>query len=177
MKSQNERKKAAAIMATDGFEEVELTKPKEALEDLNFTVHLISEKENIKSWNSNQWGREFTVDKQIESFNADDYDILILPGGVINADRLRRNKEVVKAIREFSKKRKTIAAICHGPQLLIEADLVKGKEMTSHRAVQTDMKNAGAKYTDKGVQTAPHFITAQGVDDIPRFVEEIKKVI
>jgi protease I len=171
------RNKLVAILTTDGFEEIELTAPKQELENFGVTVHIASNKENVKSWKEGNWGNDFPVNVSLDNLKADDYDALIIPGGVINADRLRRDKRAIEIIREFDKKQKLIAAICHGPQLLIEADLVKGKNMTSHSAVKTDMKNAGAIYGDHGVATDGNYITAQGVDDIPSFIKEITGVL
>ena len=162
-------------MATDGFEEVELTGPMDRLKKEGFTVHLVAERKRLKSWNKGVWGEEFQADLQINELDPAEYDALIIPGGVINADRLRRNKDAVEKIRKFDRDRKLIAAICHGPQLLIEADLVKGKNMTSHPAVSTDMKNAGAEYKEEGVVSTSHYVTAQGPKDIEAFNESILK--
>jgi protease I len=161
--------KIIAIMATDGFEEAELTAPKKDLEKQGFTVHLVSDKTKIKSWNKGNWGSEFNADVTLENIDPDKYHALILPGGVINPDKLRRNPLAIEIIRDFDRQFKLIAAICHGPQLLIEADLVKGKSMTSHRALKTDMKNAGAMFEDSGVVKDGNYITAQGPDDIEAF--------
>ena len=165
--------KTIAIIATDGFEESELTEPRIALSGQGATVHLISEKSEIRSWKEKNWGSLLKVDRLFENVKESDYDALVIPGGVINADKLRRNTNAVAFIKEFDKKNKLIAAICHGPQLLIEADIVKGNSLTSHPAIKTDLINAGADYIDKGVFKFWHFVTAQGVSDIPRFIDEI----
>jgi protease I len=164
---------SVAIMATDGFEEVELTVPKEELEKLGITVHLLSEDSTIKSWNKKQWGREFKTDALIDQSDPGQYDVLILPGGVINSDRLRRNRTAVKMVKEFEAKKKLIAAICHGPQLLIEAGVVKNKKATAHHAIKTDMINAGANYQSEGVIKDNNLITAKGAEDVPDFVNRI----
>lgn len=169
----NINNKSVVILTTDGFEEIELTAPKNELENYGVTVHIASNQEKIKSWKDGNWGSDFSVNVYLNNLKADDYDALIIPGGVINADRLRRDKRAIEIIQEFDRKQKLIAAICHGPQLLIEADLVKGKNMTSHHAIKTDMKNAGAIYEDYGVSTDGNYVTAQGVDDIPSFLKKI----
>jgi len=165
--------KSIAILATDGVEEIELTAPKEELEEYGARVHLISESPQIRAWKKREWSGDFDVDRLIENANVNDYDALILPGGVINADRLRRNPRAIDFIKRFDKTGKLIAAICHGPQLLIEAGLVKGKNMTSHPAIATDMKNAGARHEDYGVLTDGNYITARGAEEISSFLKKI----
>ncbi len=165
--------KKVAIVATNGFEEIELTAPKEELEGYGATVELLSNEHKIKSWDKTNWGKDFQADKLIKNANVDDYDGLIIPGGVINGDKLRRDEVAVQMIKTFAMKNKLIAAICHGPQLLIEADLVNGKNLTSHKAIKTDMKNAGANYEERGVAEDENIITAQGPDDIPGFMKKI----
>jgi protease I len=172
-KTANVFDKTIAILATDGFEEIELTAPKEELENQGFRVHIASDKPKIKSWHKGNWGNEFQSDVLLENLNPREYHALVIPGGVINPDKLRRNALAVEIIRDFDRQHKLIAAICHGPQLLIEADLVKGKNMTSHRALKTDMKNAGAMYEDIGVIKDNNYITAQGPDDVKAFSGKI----
>ena len=167
------KNKAVAIIATDGFEEIELTAPKSELEYYGVKVHIVSETEKIKSWKDGHWSGDFFVDMFLDNIRVEEYGALIIPGGVINADRLRRNSKAIRIIKEFDKRKKIIAAICHGPQLLIEAGLVKGKNMTSHHAIRTDMINAGAKFMDYGVCSDGNYITAQGVDDISSFLKKI----
>jgi protease I len=169
--------KTIAIMATDGFEEIELTAPKKEFEKNGFRVHLVSDKPKIKSWQNGDWGSEFHVDVLLENLNPRDYHALVLPGGVINPDKLRRNALAVEIIKDFNRQQKLIAAICHGPQLLIEADLVKGKNMTSHRALKTDMRNAGAMYEDTGVLQDGNYITAQGRGDVSAFTGKIAEAL
>lgn len=165
--------KKVAIMATDGFEEIELSLPQDKLIENGIIVHIISDNPILKSWNKKQWNKDFKVDHLIGEANAQNYDMLILPGGVLNADKLRRNDKAIEWIKEFYNKGKFIAAICHGPQLLIEADLVKGRKVTSHYAIKTDMINAGADYSDKKVISQDKFITAQGAEDTEAFTDEI----
>ena len=162
-----------AIMATDGFEEIELSLPQDKLIESGIIVHIVSDKPILKSWDKKQWYKDFKVDHLIGEANAKNYAMLLLPGGVLNADKLRRNSKAVEWIKEFKKQDKFIAAICHGPQLLIEADLVKGKKVTSHYAIKTDMINAGAAYSDKKVIRHDKFITAQGAEDTEEFTKEI----
>jgi protease I len=172
-KTANVFDKTIAILATDGFEEIELTAPKEELENQGFLVHIVSDKPEIRSWQKGDWGKEFQVDVLLENLNPRDYQALVIPGGVINPDKLRRNAHAVEIIRDFDRQHKVIAAICHGPQLLIEADLVKGRNMTSHLALKTDMKNAGAMFEDIGVIKDNNYITAQGPDDVTAFTGKI----
>ena len=172
-KTSNIYEKTIAIMATDGFEEIELTGPRNELEKQGLKVHIVSDKPKIKSWQKGNWGSEFHVDVLVENLNPHEYHALMIPGGVIHPDKLRRNALAVELIRDFDRQHKLIAAICHGPQLLIEADLVKGKSMTSHRALKTDMKNAGAIYEDTGVVKDNNFITARGPEDVAAFSGKI----
>ena len=169
--------KKVAILATDGFEEVELTGPMEELKNNGARVDIISEKDRIMSWKDRKWGKEFNVDVKIEDTKVDEYDILILPGGVINPDRLRRNKEAVALIREFHKRNKFIAAICHGPQMLIEADLVNGKKMTSFHSIRKDLVNAGARWEDNPVVHDDWLITSRNPGDIPSFMKKLNDVL
>jgi protease I len=165
--------KKIAILVTDGFEEIELTAPKEELQEYGAEIHVVAENPRVRSWKKREWGSEFNADRTIETAQWHDYDVLILPGGVINADRLRRNSKAIEAIKKMDNHAKLIAAICHGPQLLIEADLVRGRNMTSHRALATDMKNAGAEYEDYGVLVDENFITARGAEDVSAFLKKI----
>ena len=171
------RDKKIAIITTDGFEEIELTAPMEELKGYGAEVQIVADSTEVRSWKNKNWGAKFNVDLSLHSLKTDDYDALIIPGGVINADKLRRNEKAVEIIRKFHEEKKLIAAICHGPQLLIEADLVKNKEMTSHPALKTDMINAGAKYENHGVVTDNNFITAQGANDVSSFLKKITAVL
>jgi protease I len=166
-----------AILATDGFEQIELTAPMEELRSYGATVHILSEKETIRSWNNRDWGTEFKADVMIKDADAGVYDLLILPGGTINPDRLRRNNEAIEFIREFDRQEKPIAAICHGPQLLIEAGLIEGKEATSFHSIKTDMINAGADWKDVAVVRDGNIITSQNPDTIPAFLKKIIDIL
>ncbi len=165
--------KTIAILATDGFEEIELAGPKKELEQYGATVHLVADKTKITSWKKKQWGHVFEVDKLIANTSSEGYDALIIPGGVINADKLRRSKKAVEIIQSFNNENKLIAAICHGPQLLIEAGLVKGKTVSGHHAIKTDLINAGANYEDLSVAADNNIVTARGADDVPSFLKKI----
>lgn len=162
--------KKVAILATDGFEQSELFEPKMALEESGAEVKVISpEAGKIKAWDHTHWGEMVTVDVDVEKANADEFDALMLPGGVINPDRLRTNSAAIKFIEAFIKDKKPIAAICHGPQMLIETDFLKGKTITSWPSLKTDLKNAGANWVDQQVVRDQNLITSRKPDDIPVF--------
>jgi protease I len=172
--------KKIAILVEDGFEQVELTSPKQALEEAGATTHIISPKrDKVKGWEHTKWGQEFPVDVAIEQANANDYDALLLPGGVMNPDKLRINKSAVRFVRSFFDQRKPVAAICHGPWTLVEADVVKGRTVTSYPSLQTDLKNAGANWVDQEVVVDQGLVTSRNVDDLPAFnrklVEEVSE--
>ncbi|PVW13826.1 type 1 glutamine amidotransferase domain-containing protein [Marixanthomonas spongiae] len=172
--------KRIAIIATDGFEESELKSPKEAMEKEGFTVDIVSEKTGtIKAWADGNWSNEYTVNKTLDSVNANQYHALVLPGGVINPDKLRRNEDALIFVRDFFKQKKPVAAICHGPQTLISADVVKGRKMTSFNSIKDDLVNAGANWVDEEVVVDEGFVTSRNPDDLPAFnsklIEEIKE--
>lgn len=163
-------KKKVAILTEEGFEQVELTSPKSALLDAGATVHVISPKSGrIKAWDKTNWGIEVDVDKQLDEVSPDDYDALMLPGGVLNPDKLRQNKEAVAFVTAFLEEGKPVAAICHGPQMLIETGLIKGRKLTSFPSLQTDLKNAGAKWVDEEVVVDNGLVTSRRPDDLPAF--------
>jgi protease I len=162
--------KRIAALVDEGFERVELTEPKEALEGEGATVDIVSPQErNVKAWEFTDWGDEFRVDVRLEKARADDYDGLLLPGGVMNPDRLRINRQAVEFVREFVTAGKPIAAICHGPWTLIEAGAVNGREVTSWPSLQTDLKNAGAVWLDEKVVIDNNLVTSRKPEDIPQF--------
>jgi len=172
--------KRIAILATNGFEESELKSPKESMEKEGFTVEIISEKEGkIKAWADGNWSREYTVDKTINNASASDYNALVLPGGVINPDKLRRNEDALKFVNNFFEQKKPVAAICHGPQILISAKVVKGRKMTSFSSIKDDLINAGANWVDEEVVVDEGFVTSRNPNDLPAFnsklIEEIKE--
>ena len=170
--------KNVMILATDGFEQSELMKPKEMLEDAGHTVHVVSlESGSIKAWDKDDWGKSVSVDKTLSDANVGDYDALLLPGGQINPDLLRVEDKAVSLVREFNDAGKPIAAICHAPWLLIEAGLVEGKTLTSYKSIRTDMKNAGANVVDQEVATDGNIITSRNPDDIPAFTNALIKMM
>lgn len=162
--------KKVAILATDGFEQVELTDPRKNLEKAGAQVEVISIKEGkIKGWNKTDWGSSVKVDHLVKDTQPASYDALVLPGGQINPDKLRTDKGAVAFIREFVESGKPVAAICHGPWGLVEADVVKGRTVTSWPSVHTDLQNAGANWVDKEVVQDGNLITSRKPEDIPAF--------
>ncbi|QEE50452.1 type 1 glutamine amidotransferase [Flavobacterium alkalisoli] len=172
--------KRVAILATNGFEESELQSPKEYLEQQGWTAEIVSpESGTIKSWTNGNWGKEFNVDKTVDEVSSSDYHALVLPGGVINPDLLRRNEKAVNFVKDFFEEKKPVAAICHGPQMLIEAGVVDGRKLTSFKSVKTDLVNAGANWIDEEVVVDNGLVTSRTPKDLPAFnkkmVEEIKE--
>lgn len=172
--------KKVAILATNGFEESELSSPKEALEQQGWTAHIVSpESGSIKSWSGKDWGKEYKVDKTLSEVSSGDYHALVLPGGVINPDKLRIDEKAIAFVKSFFDEKKPVAAICHGPQVLISAEVVEGRKMTSYQSVKTDLKNAGANWVDEEVVVDNGLVTSRTPDDLPAFnkkmIEEIKE--
>jgi protease I len=166
--------KNVAILATDGYEQSELTEPKSALEQAGATVTVLSIKTGkIKGWDKTDWGKSVKVDKLVADAKTADYDALVLPGGQINPDKLRMDKDAVAFIKEFAGTGKPLAAICHGPWGLIEAGVVKGKTMTSWPSIHTDLINAGANWVDEKVVQDGNIITSRKPEDIPAFNKTI----
>ena len=162
------------IIATDGFEQSELEKPKANLEQAGFETVVVSlEDGEIKGWDQKDWGVPVKVDMTVDEVEATDFDALLLPGGQMNPDILRMNDRVVKLVKDFDQAGKPIAAICHGPWLLVEAGIVKGKTVTSWPSVRTDLRNAGANVVDQAVATDGNIITSRKPDDIPAFSEAL----
>jgi len=172
--------KKVAILTENGFEEVELTSPKKELEAAGAKVDIVSpQRDKVKAWNHDHWTIELPVDVNIEQANADDYDALMLPGGVLNPDKLRTNEKSVEFAQQFLEQGKPVAAICHGPQLLIETGMIDGRNMTSYPSVKTDIENAGAHWADREVIVDNGLVTSRGPKDLPAFnkkmIEEIKE--
>lgn len=172
--------KKIAIITENGFEESEFTEPKKALEAAGATVHVISPQEKkVVSWKDGNWGSEFKVDMHVSKASADDYDAVVIPGGVINPDHLRRSKEAVAFISSFIKEGKPVAAICHGPQVLIETGLLRDRELTSFYSIKTDLINAGCKWKDESCVCDQGLVTSRNPGDLPDFnkklIEEIKE--
>jgi protease I len=162
--------KKIAILSTDGFEQVELTEPKKALEQAGAKTEVISPHGGeIKGWKSTDWGDSVKVDRELKAAKADDYDALLIPGGVMNPDKLRMDPTAVNFVKKFFDSGKPVAAICHGPQMLIEAGVLKGRKLTSWPSLKTDLKNAGAEWTDQEVIVDKNLTTSRKPDDIPAF--------
>ncbi|MCY7376375.1 MAG: type 1 glutamine amidotransferase [Pyrinomonadaceae bacterium] len=162
--------KKVAILATDGFEQSELFEPKKALEEAGATVSVISLKSGeIKGWDETDWGKTIKVDLTVSEANADDFDALQLPGGVMNPDKLRVDEAAIAFVKAFFEAGKPVAAICHAPWTLINAEVVEGREMTSYPTLRKDLENAGAKWTDAEVVVDNGLITSRNPDDIPAF--------
>jgi protease I len=163
-----------AILATNGFEESELFEPKETLEKAGVKVDVVSlESGKIKAWNHGNWSKEVEVTKTVDEASVDDYDMLILPGGVINPDKLRRDKATVQFVRSFFDKEKHVAVICHGSQTMIEAEVVKGRKMTSFSAIKKDLINAGANWVDEAVVVDGNLISSRNPGDLQDFNAQI----
>jgi len=162
--------KKIAILTENGFEESELLSPKKALEDAGATVHIVSpQKEKVRAMKNHEWSVECPVDKNISDVDAEDYDGLMLPGGVFNPDKLRTNAEALQFVKDFFTAGKPVAAICHGPQTLISAEVVKGRKMTSYSAIKQDMINAGVNWVDEEVVVDQGLVTSRSPKDLPAF--------
>ncbi|WP_447598167.1 type 1 glutamine amidotransferase domain-containing protein [Nitrospira sp. Nam80] len=169
-----------AILVTDGFEQVELTEPRKALEQAGAQVRIVSPaKGKVKGWNHTDWGSEIAVEEPLDQARADQYDALLLPGGVMNPDKLRRNGQALAFVKGFFHEQKPVAVICHGPWTLIDAGVVRGRRITSYPTIRTDLTNAGAEWTDQEVVVDRGLISSRKPDDIPAFnrtmVEEFSK--
>jgi protease I len=166
--------KRIAILVESGFEQVEMTEPRQALEDAGAQADLISpEDREVMGMEHEEPGDSFTVDVSLKSADPDDYDGLVLPGGVANPDKLRINPDAVKFVKSFVDAGKPIAAICRGPWTLIEAGAAKGRTMTSWPSLKTDLRNAGANWVDKEVVVDRGVVTSRKPDDIPAFNEKM----
>ena len=162
--------KRVAILATDGVEEVELTAPRRALDQAGARTLLVSPKrDKVKAWQHDDWGSELVVDVPLREAHADDFDALLLPGGVMNPDRLRMDENAVRFVKSFFQAGKPVAAICHAPWMLVEAGVVDGRMMTSWPSLQTDLRNAGADWVDREVVDDGGLVTSRKPDDLPAF--------
>lgn len=169
-----------AVLAANGFEQSELFEPLAALQKENAQIEIISlEKGEIKAWNKDNWGRSFPVDKLIGDVSASDYGALFIPGGVMNPDHLRDNEDVKKFVTDFLKSGKPLASICHGPQVLIETNLLDGRKMTSFSSIKTDLINAGVDWVDEEVVVDNGLVTSRSPADLRAFckkmIEEFKE--
>jgi protease I len=167
-----------AILATDGYERSELREPLEKLRAQGARVEVVSPQSGeIRSWHKNDWGDSVPVDRPLAEAKPDDYDALVLPGGQINPDLLRAEPQAVAFVRAFAETGKPLAAICHGPWLLVEADVVQGVAMTSYASIRTDLVNAGADWRDEEVVVDDAIITSRKPDDLPAFIAKIVQEI
>lgn len=168
------RGKKVAILTENGFEEVELTSPKKALEEAGAIVHIVSpQAENVKAWNHDHWSIAVPVDVNLADADPEDYDMLLLPGGVLNPDKLRTNSAAVQFAQHFIEQGKPLAAICHGPQLLIETGMISTRKLTSYPSIRTDLINAGALWEDKEVVTDNGLVTSRSPKDLEAFNKKV----
>jgi protease I len=166
--------KKVAFLATDGVEEVELTEPLKAVQEAGAQTELISlEKGEFQGFDHLDKDQVFTADKAVKDARADDYDGLVLPGGVANPDFLRADEDAVRFVRSFFEARKPVGAICHGPWTLVEADVVRGRTLTSWPSLRTDIRNAGATWVDEEVHVDQGLVTSRKPDDLPAFNAKI----
>jgi protease I len=171
------KKQKIAFLVADGFEQVELTEPRKALDDAGAITIIVSPKtEYVRSWEFTDWGSDFPVEVQLDSANARDFDALLLPGGVINPDTLRIIPKAVDFVKAFFAAGKPVAAICHGPWTLIEAGATKGRRMTSWPSLRSDLRNAGAEWVDQETVVDKGLVTSRKPDDIPAFNREVMKL-
>ncbi len=166
--------KRVAILATDGVEQVELTQPRQALDGAGAITMVVSPKEGtIKGWQHDKWGDPIKVDVPLGQTRASEFDALLIPGGVMNPDTLRMDKSAVDFVRSFFSEGKPVAAICHGPWLLVEAGVLRGRSVTSWPSLQTDIRNAGGDWTDREVVTDEGLVTSRKPEDIPAFSKKM----
>ena len=170
--------KRVAIVVANGFEQVEMTSPREALEEAGAETYLVSiEDSRVKGWKHTDWGDTFGVDVPIDEAEPEDFDALLLPGGVMNPDKLRRDERVLEFVKEFFEEGKPVAAICHAPWTLIDAGVVDGRHVTSYPSLRADLENAGAVWTDEEVVVDQGLVTSRKPEDLPAFnakmIEEI----
>ncbi len=162
--------KKVAVLVSNGFEQVEMTEPRRALDEEGAQTVLVSpQADRVKGWQHDHWGDEFPVDLQLDRARASEFDALLLPGGVMNPDHLRLNPKAVEFVRDFFEEHKPVAAICHGPWMLVESGAVKGRTVTSWPSLQTDIRNAGGTWVDREVVTDNGLVTSRKPADIPAF--------
>lgn len=172
------RGKRIAILATDGFEQSELQEPKKALEQAGAAIDVIAPKSGeIRGWKMKDWGDKMKVDRTLDQAKPQEYDALVLPGGVMNPDHLRMEPKAVSFVKDFVATGRPVAAICHGPWTLVEAGVVRGKTFTSWPSLKLDLKNAGANWVDKEVVTDGQFISSRKPDDLPAFNQAIIEAV
>ncbi|WHQ69576.1 type 1 glutamine amidotransferase domain-containing protein [Methylorubrum extorquens] len=177
MASDNLNGLKVAILVTDGFEQVEMTEPRKALDEAGAETQIVSPKDSqVKAWNFTEWGDTFPVDMPLSRARPDNYDALLLPGGVINPDTLRALPEAIAFAKAFFDAGKPVASICHGPWTIIEAGAARGRRLTSWPSLQTDLKNAGAEWVDQEAVVDQGLVTSRKPDDIPAFNSEVIKL-
>lgn len=171
--------KKIAVLLTDGFEEIEFTKPKEALEEAGANIEIIAPEKKIKAWDMKDWGSEYEATLLLDDAEPQNYDALMLPGGVMNPDKLRQNKKAVEFVRYFMEENKPVAAICHAPQMLIETGTINGRKLTSYPSLQTDLEHAGANWVNEEVVVDNRLVTSRSPRDLEAFnkkmIEEFGK--
>jgi protease I len=174
--------KRIAILATDGFEESELVKPLNALKEMGAEIHVVAPAKTmtpgvIRGWDHTKWGSDVPIDKAIDEAKPEHYDALVLPGGVMNPDKLRMDPKAVAFVREFFEAGKPVGAICHGPQTMIDAGVVSGRTMTSYPAIRRDLENAGAHWEDREVVVDQGLVTSRKPADIPAFIDKVAEEV
>jgi len=170
--------KKVAIVATDGFEQSELLEPKKALEAAGAKTYIVSPKEgSIRGWTHTDWGESVKVDVPIDQADAEGFDALVLPGGVMSPDKLRTDKRVLDFVRNFFEQRKPVAAICHGPWTLINAGVARGRHLTSYHTIRVDLENAGAEWVDQEVVVDNGLVTSRSPSDLEAFNEKMVEEI
>lgn len=166
-----------AIVVDDGFEEVEMTEPRKALEEAGAETRIVSPRSGkVRAWDHTKWSREYDVQESMDNAQASDFDALLLPGGVMNPDHLRMNDKAVGFVRDFFAANKPVAAICHGPWMVIEADAALGRRIASWPSLRTDLANAGAQWKDEQVVVDGNLVSSRKPDDIPAFNREMLKL-
>jgi len=166
-----------AILATDGFEQVELTEPRKALNEAGASTSIVSpNKDKIRGWNLKEWGDEVGVDLSLGEALPERFDALLLPGGVMNPDHLRMDEQAVRFVRAFFEANKPVAVICHGPWTIIEAGVARGRRIASWPSLETDLRNAGAEWVNEEVVVDGKMISSRKPDDIPAFNREMIRI-
>lgn len=168
------KNRKVAILATDGFEQSELTEPREALEKAGAETTIVSlESGEIRGWKDGDWGDSVDVEMTVDEARSEDFDALLLPGGVMNPDKLRRDERALQFVRGFFADGKPVGAICHGPWTLIDAGVISGRKLTSYSSIQTDLKNAGARWVDEEVVVDSGLVTSRHPGDLPAFNDKL----
>lgn len=166
-----------AILVDNGFEQVEMTKPKKALEDAGAETRIVSpQHDQVRSWESTEWGSSYPVEEPLDRAQAAQFDALLLPGGVMNPDRLRGNPKAVAFVKAFFNAGKPVATICHGPWTIIETGAARGRKISSWPSIKTDLRNAGAEWVDAEVVVDGNLVSSRKPDDIPAFNREMIKL-